>query len=115
MSNYDPLDIRGQEQTKENKDLREKLNMQNEESDLKWLMSNKKGRRIVWRMLDQAGVFRLSFNQNSMQMAFNEGNRNSGLRTISMIHQTCPDLYQVMLKEQNDTNRIIDDTSSANQ
>ncbi len=112
-SNYDPLDLRGQEQSKADKDLRDKLARENEESDMKWLMSSKRGRRIVWRILDQAGVFRLSFNPNSMQMAFNEGNRNIGLRIIATIHSSCPEQYQAMLKEQND--RIPDDTASPNQ
>lgn len=115
MKNYDPLDLKGQEKVKAEKDLQERIDNQNESSDYKWLMSNKKGRRIVWRMLDQAGVFRLSFNSNSMMMAFNEGNRNNGLRIILILHESCPDLYQIMLKEQNDSNRINDDNTSSNQ
>ena len=113
MSNYDPLDIRGQERTEADKKLREKLVRDNEEADLKWLMSNKRGRRIVWRLLDQAGVFRLSFNTNSMQMAFAEGNRNFGLRMLSMVHSLCPELYPQMVKEQSN-DRIADDGSSRN-
>ena len=61
MSTYDPLDIRGQERAKADKDTRDKLAQQSEEADLKWLMGSKRGRRIVWRLLDQAGTFRLSF------------------------------------------------------
>lgn len=100
MSNYDPLDVRGQERAKSDKDLRDKLVRDNEESDLKWLMGSKRGRRIVWRLLDRAGVFRLSFNTNAMQMAFAEGNRNEGLRMLAQIHTLCPELYPVMVKEQ---------------
>lgn len=99
MSSYDPLDIRGQERAKADKDLREKLVRESEEADLKWLMGSKRGRRIVWRLLDRAGVFRLSFNTNAMQMAFAEGNRNEGLRTLAQIHALCPELYPVMVKE----------------
>lgn len=62
-------------------------------------MGTKRGRRIVWQQLDRAGVFRLSFNTNAMQMAFAEGGRNEGLRTLAQIHATCPELYPVMLKE----------------
>jgi hypothetical protein len=108
MSNYDPLDIRGQERTEADKKLRDKLVRDNEEADLKWLMSNKRGRRIVWRLLDQAGVFRLSFNTNSMQMAFAEGNRNFGNRTLSLIHSHCAELYPQMVKE-NTNDRSTDD------
>jgi len=108
MSNYDPLDTRGIERTEADKKLREKLVRENEEADLKWLMSNKRGRRIIWRLLDQAGVFRLSFNTNSMAMAFAEGNRNFGNRTLSLIHSHCPELYPQMVKE-NANDRTADD------
>ena len=64
MTTYDPLDIRGQEKAQADKLLRDKLAKENEEADLKWLMGSKRGRRVVWRLLDQSGVFRLSFNTN---------------------------------------------------
>ncbi|CAB4164225.1 hypothetical protein UFOVP919_20 [uncultured Caudovirales phage] len=104
MSNYDPLDLRSQEKTEADKKLREKLVRENEEVDLKWLMSNKRGRRIIWRLLDQAGVFRLSFNTNAMSMAFAEGNRNFGNRTLSLIHTHCSELYPQMVKENSNGN-----------
>jgi hypothetical protein len=112
MSNYDPLDIRGQEKVESDKKLRDKLARENEETDVKWLMSSKRGRRILWRLLEQSGVFRLSFNTNAMSMAFAEGNRNFGNRTLSMIHSLCPELYPTMVKEQN--NGINDDGRSPN-
>lgn len=99
MSSYDPTDIRSQERAKSEQDQRDKLAKDTEESDLKWLMKGKQGRRIVWRLLEQAGVFRSSFNTNAMQMAFAEGNRNSGNRLLALIHTTCPELYPVMLNE----------------
>lgn len=100
MKNHDPLDIREQERANEDQQTRARLNRETEAADVKWLMSSKRGRRIVWRLLDRAGVFRLSFNTNAMQMAFAEGNRNEGLRTLAQIHTLCPELYPLMLKEQ---------------
>ena len=114
MKTYDPTDIRSQELAKADADLRNKLSNDTEESDFKWLMSSKRGRRIVWRLLDRAGVFRLSFNTNSMAMAFNEGNRNEGLRIMAQIHALCPELYAVMAKEQTHE-RNIDDGSRNDQ
>lgn len=110
MSNYDPLDIRGQERAKATEDDRARLVRETEEADIKWLMGSKQGRRIVWRLLDRAGVFRLSFSTNAMQMAFAEGNRNEGLRTVAMIHKLCPEQYTVMVKEATD-DRHVDDGS----
>ena len=97
---FDPIDTDSQEREKVDREIRGKLARENEESDLKWLMGNKRGRRILWRLLDQSGVFRLSFNPNAMQMAFAEGNRNFGNRTLTMIHTQCPELYPIMVKEQ---------------
>lgn len=96
---HDPLDIRGQEQAQSQQALRAQLTKDTEEADFKWLMGSKRGRRIVWRQLDQSGVFKLSFNTNAMAMAFAEGNRNFGNRTLSLVHSTCPELYPVMVRE----------------
>lgn len=102
MSQYDPLDLRGQERDKQNRELRDRLAREAEESDVKWLMASRRGRRIVWRMLDQAGVFRSSFNTNAMTMAFSEGARNQGLRLLAIVHGCCPEHYPTMMKEQTD-------------
>jgi hypothetical protein len=69
-------------------------------ADLKWLMSNKRGRRFVHRLLERAGVWRLSFNTNALSMAFNEGTRNEGLRLLAQLTEHCLDRYSEMLKEQ---------------
>jgi hypothetical protein len=99
VSNYDPTDLASHALAENEADLRKRMASEVEELDLKWLMSSKRGRRIVWRLLEQSGVFRLSFNTNAMQMAFNEGNRNYGNRTLSLIHAHCPELYPVLVKE----------------
>lgn len=112
--NHDPLDLDGQERAQANTDKRRKLAKDTEESDLKWLMGSKRGRRIVWRLLEQSGVFRLSFNTNSMTMAFNEGNRNFGNRALALIHSTCPELYPAMLKEATDERHNTDDGPGCN-
>lgn len=114
MSNYDPTDLRSQDKHKAERVVREKLAKENEETDIKWLMGTKRGRRILWRLMDQSGVFRLSFNTNAMQMAFAEGNRNFGNRMLAMIHDQCPELYSVMVKEQKN-DRYADDGSHNDQ
>lgn len=113
MSN-DPTDLRGQERARADAELKARLARETEEGDIKWFMSSKRGRRIVWRLLDRAGVFRLSFNTNAMAMAFAEGNRNEGLRLLSQVHALCPELYPVMVKENANDARNDDDGSSRN-
>lgn len=107
---FDPTDLRALERTKADKAVRDKMARETEEADFKWLMGSRRGRRVVWRLLDQTGVFRLSFNTNAMQMAFSEGNRNYGNRMLAMIHTLCPELYPTMVKE-NTHDRTADDGS----
>ncbi len=61
--------------------------------------------------MDQAGVFRSSFNTNAMTMSFAEGHRNYGLRILALIHSQCPELYPTMMKEQTADERTNDDGS----
>ena len=114
MINYDPLDIRGQEKAKAERELRDRLDYETEGEDIKWLMSDKRGRRVLWRLMDRAGVFRSSFNTNALAMAFAEGERNYGLRLMYRIHKLCPNLYPVMMKE-NSNERTNSDSSGNNQ
>jgi hypothetical protein len=97
---YDPTDLRGQQEGKQEAEAAERLARETEIADLKWLMSSKRGRRFVWRLLEMSGPFRMSFNTNAMQMAFNEGSRNLGNRLFNEVMTLCPEMYPVMAKEQ---------------
>lgn len=99
MSEYDPTDVISQEEARDSQERERKLSKDTEESDFKWLMGSKRGRRIVWRLLEKAGVFRSVFNTSAMAMSFAEGNRNYGLHTMGLIHSLCPELFPVMVKE----------------
>jgi hypothetical protein len=98
----DPYDLRRQEEFLEEKALREKLEGQLAIDDLKWVLSDKRGRRFVRRLLDQAGVYRSSFNTNAMTMSFNEGQRNEGLRLVAQMMTHCRKRFMDMLEEQSD-------------
>lgn len=100
MSQTDPLDLQGQERAQQDRLTRDQLAAKREREDLIWLMKGKQGRRIVWRLLADAGVFNTSFNTNSMQMAFNEGRRNQGLKLLAQVQAACPEFYTDMVKEQ---------------
>lgn len=62
-----------------------------------WLMSGPRGRRIVWRALERAGVFRTSYSSDALAMAFAEGARNEGLRLLAAV-QHLPE-YSLMAPE----------------
>lgn len=77
--------------------LEEKARRQ-EVDDLRWMMSDKRGRRVMWRLLETTGVYRSSFTGNS-ETFFREGQRNVGLKLLADIHENCPDAFVTMLKE----------------
>lgn len=96
---YDPTDLNGIERRKAEDKAKERTSLKVEEDGLKWLMGQKHGRAFVWRLLEDAGVFRISFNTNAMQMAFNEGNRSYGNKLLAQVNSLCPEQYAVMQKE----------------
>ncbi len=115
-TSYDPLNPSAANSGRDAKREDAKHEERIESDDMTWLMGNRRGRRIVWRLLSRAGVFRTSFSTNAMQMAFNEGNRNEGLRLISSLLQNCPERYAEMLQEQkkHDHRNPSDDRNNAN-
>ena len=100
MPVHDPLDLVGQDRSRQERDERDKHERRVEAEDIKWLMKGKQGRRIAWRLLEQAGVFRSSFTGNS-ETFFREGMRNMGLMLLAQIHEHCPEQYTLMVQEQN--------------
>lgn len=68
--------------------------------ELLWLMSDPRGRRFMWRQLSDLGVYRLSYVQGDFATtAFNEGQRNVGLKLLSQVMQHCPARFTEMQKE----------------
>jgi len=108
MNTNDTDDLTSQEQVRAETAQRQKLARDTDESDFKWLMGSKRGRRIVWRLLERARVFHPSFNTNAMSMAFADGQKTEGFKTLEKIHTLCPELYSVMLKEALHDNRKPD-------
>lgn len=70
--------------------------------DIEWLMSDKRGRRVMWRLLAEAGIYRTSFNNSGSVTAFNEGKRHIGLVFISEVNEHAANQFLVMLKEHSD-------------
>jgi len=99
MNERDPRDIAAIEDDARAKSERRRLDEEQHAKDLVKLMAETWGRRFVWRMLAEAGVFRLSFSSDALAMAFNEGGRNQGLRLVALLHQHCPQQYERMVTE----------------
>jgi hypothetical protein len=102
---YDPTDLVGQADSKQEAEARQQVLRETEIADVKWLMSSERGRRFIYRLLEISGVFQISFDPNAMRMAFNEGKRDFGNRIFHQVMTVCPEQVPAMLKEQHDGKR----------
>ena len=75
------------------------LDAQAERDELLWVMSDAKGRRFIWRRLVDAGIYRTTFTGDALTSAFNEGQRNAGIRLMTLITTHCPERLSQMQKE----------------
>jgi hypothetical protein len=89
---------------------KERLAAKREQDDLVTVLSTVQGRRYLWGLLADCGVFRLSYVPGaSHQTEFNEGRRSIGLKTMAEIHAVDPALYVVMAQEAaNDTKQTAE-------
>ena len=95
----DPTDLNRLEREAEAEEAVARERRRKELEDLRWLLGHPQGRRIVSRLLDEAGVFRSSFNHSGSVMAFNEGRRHMGLFVTSELLEASADGYMKVLKE----------------
>ena len=96
----DPTDVVGLERQQDAKREEDRQYRQRLAADWTWLMSQKRGRRLVWRLLSQTGLFRSSFTGSNSQTFFNEGQRNVGLWITALLTEHCPEDYAKMTVEQ---------------
>jgi hypothetical protein len=76
-----------------------KLRRDRETDDLRVVLKKPEGRRFVYKVLCECGVFKASFTLNSMQSAFNEGRRDIGLALLKLLDEAEPNAYSQMLTE----------------
>lgn len=70
--------------------------------DLAVVMDTAAGKRLIWRLLESAGVFRQSFVPDSPHStSFNEGRRSHGNQLLSDIHadDRCSRAYFEIIKD----------------
>lgn len=94
MSEYDPNNPAHVKQA----EAKHKIETDAEVQDLRAIMESPTGRRFMWRLLEQTGLYKTSFTGNSTTF-FNEGQRNIGLWLISQVNENCLDEYTRMVKE----------------
>jgi hypothetical protein len=95
----DPTDLKRQERDAEADEAVVRERRRKELEDLRWLLGHPQGRRIAMRLLEEAGVYRSSFNHSGSVMAFNEGKRHIGLFLTAEFLEAAPDGFMKVLKE----------------
>ena len=88
------------------------LERQTQIDDLRWLMGDKRGRRVVWRLLQRSGIYTTSYTGEALSMAFKEGGRNQGLALLDEITQHCPSDLSKMQQEARTNERRKESTTS---
>ena len=84
----------------ERKELEKALKRAREEAeeDLRWLMHDARGRRLMMRLLDSTGLRREPMTGDN-QTFYNLGRMALGRELEADIFRLCPELYPVMIKE----------------
>ena len=81
----------------------DKWALERERTDLAHVLETPQGRRFLWKLLSDCGVFKLSFQYGDAQStAFHEGSRRIGLALMVAIQELDPTLYHRMAKEAHD-------------
>lgn len=97
---HDPTDIPLDAEARERQAKQAELARQSSISDIRWVMSNKRGRRFVHGLLEQAGCYRISYTSGDPHAtSFNEGQRNVGNRVLELVTVHAPESYASMLSE----------------
>lgn len=78
---------------------KQKLRRDNELNDLRLICGTEHGRRFIWRLIEQSGVWRSTYTGEALSAAFAEGKRNTGLMIFSDVMEACPDQYLAMAGE----------------
>jgi len=98
ISESDELQVKSRQE--KNKSVRDR-----DLDDLALVLSQKEGRRTVWRLLEFCGVYKQSAVQSGSFTYFNEGQRAVGLFLIADIMEAMPDAYLLMMKENKESKK----------
>lgn len=95
----DDVDLYGAEDIRDLNDQIFEENRRQEADDFKWLMSDARGRRIVWRFLALTGVFRTPFTGKDSETNFQCGLQSIGQTILADVMEHSPEKFDIMLTE----------------
>jgi hypothetical protein len=85
-SDFNPTDLAALDEQRASAKEQSKFEAAVELDDIRWLMSSKRGRRLMWRLLGDARLYQQSFDGNANWSIFNEGKRSIALKLMAQIH-----------------------------
>lgn len=103
MSHSDPFDIQSQERAIADNSDKAKLAHEVEIDTLKWLMSDKRGRRYMLGVFKRGLLDTVIFNTNAMTMSFMSGRQVEAGYQKSLIELHCMNRYVEMINESKKT------------
>ena len=92
---------------------RAQLDAETERDELLWLMSDKRGRRFMHRLLTRAGIYQTSFSSDAPYMAFREGMKQEGLHQMTLLTKHCLQRFIEMQQEARTNERRNDRSTSS--
>lgn len=100
-SDFNPTDLAALDEQRAAAKEQSRFEAAAELDDIRWLMSGKRGRRIMWRLLGDARLYQQSFDGNANWSIFNEGKRSIALKLMAQIHsiEGGAESYAVMVNE----------------
>lgn len=84
----------------------DRLQVEQATNDLRAVMGTPEGRRFVWGLLGECGLYRSSYHPSAL-IHFNEGQRSIGLALLARLNDHCPDQYLTMQGEAIDAQRKL--------
>lgn len=100
------FDLESVERQKREREKRAEKKRNREIDDLKRVLSFVEGRRFVWRLLCETGIYRSVFDSNALSMAFKEGQRDVGLFLMEDINTHMASAFAQMQRETANDARI---------
>ncbi len=84
---------------REDAEQRSKLERLQRADDMRTVMGTTEGRRFVWRLLNEAGLFSSSYTGEAISGAFSEGKRAFAVRLMADLQLESRDAYVRMVAE----------------
>jgi hypothetical protein len=88
----DPSEI---EKAKQKEDLRRKQEL----NDIRTVLSNASGKRLMWKLLERCGTYRTIFDADPSKMSYLSGKQDLGHYLMAEIMQADENLLYKLMKE----------------